>query len=156
MIIALLLAIAPTATIFDCEVESPLNVIRDGEKLNSGRIGLNPARNWQWKFSLSIQKEEKSGWNASIEWPSDPVGAAGVFPAVPTGNRSFAIITYDEGPCLFTETSCATVVQFVERPDGSARVSLLPSAMVGDFKEDTRRPMHILMDGSCAARKAIK
>lgn len=154
--VALLLAAAPVIKTFDCDVESPKNVVRDGDKITAGAIRFNPARNYQWKFVFALEEKKDGRLFAKIDWPKDPVGTAGTFQALSTGERSFAVLTYNKGPCLFTETSCATVVNFIERPDGSAKVSLIPTAMGGDFGKDTRGPMHVFIDGTCQAREIVK
>jgi hypothetical protein len=153
---ALVLAAAANITVFDCEVEPIKSSYREDEKIILRTINLNPARGYAWKFEITLTAQKDGILDAEIVWPSDPLGMAGKFPALTTGKKTYAFTTYSRGPCLLTETSCMSIVNLVARPNDTAHISLLPTAMGGDFSMDTREPFRAYADGTCSIRKPKK
>lgn len=153
---ALLLAASATVTVFDCEVEPIKAASREEEKVVLRTINLNPARGYAWKFEITLNEKKDDSREAALMWPSDPLGMTGKFPVLATGKQAYAFTTYSAGPCLLTETSCMALVNLVMRPNGLARISLLPTAMGGNFSKDTREPFHAYADGTCSVRGAKK
>ena len=153
---ALVLGVSATVTVFDCEVEPIKTSIRDDEKVILRPINLNPRRGYAWKFEITLTEKKNGSLEAELIWPSDPLGMAGKFPVLTTGEQAYAFTTYSGGPCLLTETSCMSIANLVARANGSARISLMPTAMGGSFSKDTREPFRAYADGSCAIRKQKK
>jgi hypothetical protein len=152
----MILAAVASVTVFDCDVEPVKSSYRQDEKAILRTVNLNPARGYAWKFEITLTTEKGGSLDAEIVWPSDPLSMAGKFPVLATGKQAYAFTTYAAGPCLLTETSCMSIVNLVARPNGSARISLLPTAMGGDFSKDTREPFHAYADGTCSIRKPKK
>jgi hypothetical protein len=149
---ALLLAAMFNAN-YDCTLEMPKALRREGDKTSLTSIRLGGVDEDGLRFTASV-KQDKHGLDVEIVWPSNPIQIAGKFPALPTANRSVAFAAAAGGPCMFTEAACMTLVSLVDAGDGTAKIIVMPSALASDTAADKRDPFIVVMEGKCT--KAAK
>ena len=147
--LALALAAALPPASYDCTLEVPAALYRAGGKTEVNTIGLPPE--FKWTFSLSIVRS-KTGTEAEIIWPGNPMQIAGKFAALSTAKGSIAFAAFSGGPCLFTETGCMALVQVADQPDGNAKIIVTPAALGTDRAKDTRSPFLVVAEGTCARK----
>lgn len=100
------------------------------------------------RFEIDLVDRRRDGLEAIVHWPGDPFQVAGRTAALPTGEGAVTFLAMSPGPCLFTESACATLVNLVDETPQRANVVLTPSALVRD-EAGVRRPFQILLSGTC-------
>ena len=146
---AMIMAAAAVPTHYDCSMEVPKFVHRDGKGAVLGDIGL-PVGADGWHFTLALDPGKSGhGVNATVTWPGDPIQIAGKHAAVLTADGAIAFAAASAGPCTFTESMCLTMVNMARQPDNSIKFILLPSALATDTEAKTREPFIVVAEGSC-------
>ena len=92
--------------------------------------------------------------DAKVSWPGNPMNVEGEFLAFPTGVDALALVAISGGPCLFTETACAAVIQIVDQPTGPAQLLILPTALSTDRENNIRKPFVAIVRGFCTKGEA--
>jgi len=139
------LAAVPTGG-FDCDLSQIAAVSVEQGKATAGTIDGLPAD--AKKFHLQF-----FGNNVAVDWPGNPIQAAGKNTVLPTGPGAGMVLFVSAGPCLFTEQACATMINFAQQPNGSLKLLITPTALTLDQDHKTRYPFLVLIDGQCVARK---
>jgi hypothetical protein len=138
--------LAASAISLDCVVDPPRNVIPDGDKVASQVIGLPPELN-KWAFTVDIDPDQKPG-GVKVDWPGDPILAGKAAGLVAIGPQDFSFISFHQGPCLFTVSSCLFLYTLSLQPDRSAVILIQPAALGTDEKRFSR-PFQVYMAGRC-------
>ena len=149
MSVATLVLAAAATTVsgsYDCTVDQVTAVSIEGGKATASMIEGLPADSM--KFGLEFK-----GDDASIEWPNSPIQVSGKQTVLPTAPGAGMILAVSPGPCLFTERSCATMVNYAQQADGSLKLLLTPTAVSSDRDHKLRFPFLVSMEGSCSVRK---
>ena len=131
---------------YDCTIDQVAAVSVEGGKATASTIGGLPPE--ALRFALEFK-----GNDASIKWPNSPIQVSGKQTVLPTAPGAGMILAVSPGPCLFTERSCATMVNYAQQPDGSLKLLLTPTAVSFDQDHKLRFPFLVSMDGSCSVRK---
>jgi hypothetical protein len=144
--IAFLTAAALSLT-YNCEVQGPRALNIDGEKVTLNELGVPPELA-KWRFTVDIRDGKPP--MAEVKWPGNPIQAEGRFAVISTGKNVYAFAALSAGPCLLTETMCASLFSIADQPDGAAKVLIQPTALWTDSKKDTRRPFVAMLQGQCS------
>jgi hypothetical protein len=141
---------------FDCTMGLPKSVTINGDKAETAPLNINGKTPFGYTFRLSFAQKRKDELpEAAIDWPNSPIQVSGRYPAIPTANNSYTITTINPGPCLFTDTACTTMINFVGEPDGSAKVIMYPAALTTtDEKQQLKEPFIVVLQGSCVKGKS--
>jgi len=144
------------ATSFDCTMEIPRSLSIKGDKAEVTPLNISAKVPFGYSFNLSFSQKRKDDLpEAVIDWPNSPIQVSGHYPAIPTAGNSYAIIAFSPGPCLFTDTACATMINFVGEPDGNAKVLMYPAALTTtDEKLQLKEPFIVVLQGSCVKGKS--
>ena len=137
---------------YDCTVSPPRNLHEANGRIEANRIEFPQFSDDDWVFSVSVTIND-SGLNAVVNWPRDPIQIAGRFAGLVTADGSFAFTAYSQGPCAFTESMCMSLVHVIEREVGPTRIVISPAAMATIRETNSREPMHVLIEGTCARRE---
>jgi hypothetical protein len=148
-------AATANASSYDCQVEVPKSLYRSG---NAAELKpINSPEFWAGKLSLKIKIKKGKADEldvATVDWPSDPINVAGMFPVVHVAKGVLAFGAYSSGPCLFTETECLSQIQIADRANGEAILLILPTALWTDRETDTRTPFVVAIEGTCKKIKS--
>jgi hypothetical protein len=142
-----LLAAAALALTYNCEVGAPRSLNIEGDKVSLSEIGLPPELA-KWRFTVDIRGGSPP--MAEVKWPGNPLHAEGKFAAISTGKNVYSFAALGAGPCLFTETMCASLFSIADQPGGTAKVLIEPTALWTDSKNDTREPFVAILQGQCS------
>jgi hypothetical protein len=146
---ALLLAasVAHATARYDCTMEVPKSVARDG---STRQINFPGVAADMWHFTASIDSDADGlPIDVTVAWNGDPIQIAGKHSTVVTAEGSIAFAAASAGPCMFTEAMCLTVVNMARQPDKSLKFVVLPSALSTDEQAHTRAPFVAFAEGSC-------
>jgi hypothetical protein len=146
-LLAMVLATGAVVTSYDCTLPAPKALSIKGKVASLSVIGLPGEETAGWKFRIDLATGPDI--IAKVVWVANPIQIAGNWPALPTGQGAYSFAAISEGPCLFTETSCMSIIQLIEQPDGSARIMVQPTAFVTDKATGTRQPFIIVAEGTC-------
>ena len=149
---ALLFVAAAASTVltesFDCTVNQIAAVLVDGGKATASMIEGLPKE--ALNFGVSF-----NGGSAIVNWPNSPIQMNGKQTVLQTGPDAGMVLTVAGGPCLFTEGSCASMMNYARQRDGTLKFLITPTALSSDKDTKTRTPFLVYMDGRCSVR-AIK
>ena len=148
-LIALAAAVTALAGNFDCQIDQVAAVSVDAGKASASMIEGLPSE--ALAFRMRFDKDL-----VTVEWPNSPIQANGRQPAIPTGPDAGAVLMIDAGPCLFTETSCASMFNYARQPDGSLKLLITPTALSSDRENKLRFPFLVSMTGSCTPGASSK
>jgi hypothetical protein len=153
-VVAMMLAAAAASSVtnYDCTVNQPQSLVRDGDKVSLRTIKFPQLTEADWKFGVRVVRANDI--TATVTWDRDPIQIAGEHPAIETSDGSLAFVAAGEG-CMFTETGCLTTVQIVDDKDG-AKVVVMPTALRSDHEAHTREPFTVIIEGRCARSGAAK
>ena len=136
--------------LFNCDLDLPQDV-RDFEKPASiSTIKLFNTDKTNWKFKLSVDSK-----TATVDWPESPMQLDGKGILIQTGSEAYATFIASEGPCLFTEGHCGSMVQFAKQKDKSLSLLLQPIALI-KLDDGRREPYKVFLNGRCQPLKATK
>ncbi len=135
---------------FDCVLDPPQDV-RDFEpQTRVSTINLFNTGLGKWEFILSLGAR-----NASITWPNSPMQLEGRGGLIQTGPTSFATFLASQGPCLFTDGHCGSLVVVSEQPDETLKILLEPVAVI-KLKDVGTVPYKIFINGICKSTDSRK
>ena len=129
-----------------CSVGTPY-VVQERENAVKGlAIEFGELDPDDWSFEMSISDDE-----AVIAWPRSPIQLEGSSAPLPTGPTSSAYLFFSEGPCLFTESACMTMVHSSQQPTGELEIQIQPTALTRD-ETGARHPFNVQMAGTCVPK----
>ncbi|ATY31313.1 hypothetical protein [Sphingomonas psychrotolerans] len=147
-VLAFFAAVAATTSSYDCTIETPQALSRtSATSATINPIGF-PEGTDDWKFRILVSKDDK-GAQAEVIWPKNPIQIAGKYAALPIAEGSLAFVAMSGGPCLFTDQACATMVQLVDQPGGTATILLTPTALSTEKDTGKRSTFIVLTGGIC-------
>jgi len=147
--VAMIMAAVAGLTHYNCGMEVPKSITRDGSAVTVREIGFPVAADG-WHFSLTVNVGKGGhGIDATVTWPGDPIQIAGKHAALVTADGSIAFTAMSGGPCMFTESMCLTLVNMARQPDNSIKFVLMPSALATDEQAKSRAPFIVVAEGSC-------
>jgi len=145
-----LVANAAIAKTYDCHLNAPLALYRDGVSATLKPINFPQLQSELWSFQVSIDKGKKDRPDvAHVIWPSNPIQIAGDYPALPTANGAIAFTAVGFGNCMFTAGACLAIVQIADQEAGKAKISVQPTALWTDDKSNKSDPFVAVIDGTC-------
>jgi hypothetical protein len=147
-----LLMIAAAATAYACTLSAPAAVTVDGDKATVGRIDGLPAQAMNFRMDLRAGKNLE----AIVTWPNSPLQIEGKAAALTTGQGGVAFVIVGPGPCLFTETSCISLVHLVDTSSTTATAMISPTAMSTDEAKKTRAPFLVSAVAQCTRSEGTK
>ena len=151
LIIACILSSPGYAKTYNCHLNAPLALSREGETVKLTEINFPGLDAEPWNFSVEIKVGKKNEPDqAVVSWPSNPIQIAGQFPVLPTASGALAFTTAGFGGCMFTVKGCLAVVQIVEQELGKAKISVLPTALWTDGATNKSEPFVAIIDGICS------
>jgi hypothetical protein len=145
----LLMMAAAITQVFNCELSPPRVVSLDEGTSKVELINGLPAAAMTFRMVLK-------GNSAEVVWKDSPINMQGKQVVLPTSPDSGVIMFLSGGPCLFTETACATMVNYAKQPDGGIKLILTPSAITTDKGRQVRIPFLVAIPGQCTAVKDRK
>ena len=144
--IALLTAAALSLT-YNCEVSGPRALNIEGDKVTLNELGLPPELA-KWHFTVDIRDGRPP--MAEVKWPGNPIQSEGKFAVISTAKNVYSFAALGAGPCLLTETMCASLFSIADQPNGTAKILIQPTALWSDKKNDTRDPFVAILQGQCS------
>jgi len=152
MIELLILAAAAKAAVptvegtFDCQSDMPAIIAaNDGKVQLQAMGGISPDN---LRFAMTLK-----GDKALVGWDKSPVNVSGKAKVIATGTDAGMALFESNGPCTFTEKSCATMLHYAKQADGSLKLLISPTALITDQAKTTRSPFLVIVSGRCTARK---
>lgn len=146
--LAFFAAVMP-ATSYDCTAERQLAVTTRGDewRTNSQPVGRAERETFSWTFLLMETDDgtQRISHEAGI---LDAMGLAGEHEVIQLAEGQFAFTTTKERNCLFTEQSCAALVEISDIDDETAMFSITPAGSVRQ-SDGTREIFQMIMLGSC-------
>jgi hypothetical protein len=155
MVFATVATTAANAKTYDCHVDPPLALDRDGNTATLKPINFPQLKSEPWTFSVSIEKGKSDEPDvAHVTWPSNPIQIAGDFPVLPTANGALAFTAIGFDGCMFTVGACLAIVQIADQEAGTAKISIQPSALWTDDKTNRSDPFVAVIDGTCTWKES--
>jgi hypothetical protein len=155
VVVASVATTVANAKTYDCQVNPPLALYRDGNAATLKPINFPQLKSEPWTFSVSIEKGKSDDPDvAHVTWPSNPIQIAGDFPVLPTANGAVAFTAVDFGGCMFTAGACLAIVQIADQEAGKAKISIQPSALWTDEKANRSDPFVAVIDGACTWKES--
>ena len=142
-----LIAAALLVLSYNCEVQGPRALNIEGDKITLTELGL-PPEIAKWRFTVDLR--DGRPMMAEVKWPGNPIQSEGKFAALSSGKNVYSFAALGAGPCLLTETMCASLFTIADQPDGTAKVLIQPTALWSDNKNDTRTPFVAILQGQCS------
>jgi hypothetical protein len=133
---------------YDCTIERQVVITESGA--NGSAVSFPEAERAAWGFRATLAGDERS---ATVDWPANPIQIAGRHLTLPLAPGQVALAAPSEGPCMFTERNCLTIVEFSARAGGDMAFSILPAGSSRDAATDTRTLLHVVFLGTCRRRE---
>jgi hypothetical protein len=147
-LLAAVAMLAPGVTHYDCVLEAPVAVSIDADGARANEIGIPPSA---LSFSLTISDTDKA-LDATIDWAGDPFQMAGKSPALRVAPGAISWVQAAGGPCMFSESACLGMMQFVAQPDGTGRILFQPAALARNDSTGVRTPFVVVAQGRCTKK----
>jgi hypothetical protein len=129
---------------FNCEVERLYSTeVLDGNVAFRELSLDGVADPSEWEFFLRLRRDRME-----IEWQQSPVSLYGNFETHSLSDGAAVGFQINRAPCLFTDSNCATMIQYATQPDGSLKLQMHPTALVG-YPDGHIEPFAVIIDAVC-------
>ena len=147
----LALALAMAASLpgrYDCTIEHQ-SVVTEAGGQPGAQVNFPEDQRENWRFGVEVPRNERA--EVTIDWPANPIQVAGRHASLPLAPGQIAMAVPARGPCMFTEQTCLTLVEFSAREDGTLAFSILPAGSTR-AENGTRSILHVIFTGACRRR----
>lgn len=129
---------------YDCNIERQAMITEAGA--SDQQVMFPESDRASWRFSLRVP--EGRAPEVTIDWPANPIQVAGRHPSIDIAPGQVAMFALSNGPCMFTESACMSMIELTAHEDGSLGYSILPAGSSRNA-DGTRTLLHVAFLGTC-------